>query len=54
MTGIEEFRWTPEAIASYLLSHPATAEERAAVARARVGDCCGLWRRDSDGKWEQL
>lgn len=39
---------------AYLSAHPLTDAELAALARFRAGDCAGLWRRDADGRWEQL
>lgn len=41
-------------VAEYLLKHPLTDAEHDAIERARAGDCRGLWRRDGDGKWEQI
>jgi|GEM_PF-4277057 len=34
--------------------HPLTPQERAALERARDGDCTGFLTRDGDGRWIRL
>jgi hypothetical protein len=35
-------------------ANPLSEQEQAQLARARAGDCTGLWERDEAGNWTQL